>query len=350
MGLANRYILRYNVQKRVGFDIRFGQGDIDAPVMQLTLLAGAIPIDLTGAVVEFRFLKPDETIVYQDSSTGVSIVDAANGIIECALMAQTLAVVGKVLCEIHIALNGDMLTIPGFEFEVEETIDGSGVVSENYLSRLEQGLITTAENASSALASKLAAKISEDNAKASENASELSKTNAGISENAAKASELAAKASELLADADQVAVSQTMQDFLAMLGSDVATLDGNGKLNLSQIPALTVTNTFPITDADLKIGLTNAQEGDFALVIPVDVVTDVYILAGSDYSIASNWKKLGITYVAEAGHSINADTAVNATMINNKRIVAMVQDAYDIAFLAGTLDPDTIYVVEPTPI
>lgn len=145
--------------------------------------------------------------------------------------------------------------------------------------------------------------------------------------------------SEISADADQATVTQTMQDFLAMLGTDVATLT-NGKLTSTQVPNLSITSTFTVVDTTAMLALT-AQEGDVALIVPVDVVTDTYILAGANPTILSNWKKLGVGYVAESGHAINADEAVNATKINDHRIVVMTQAQYD----AAVKDPDTVYLV-----
>ena len=142
-------------------------------------------------------------------------------------------------------------------------------------------------------------------------------------------------------ESDSAEVAQTYSDFLAQLGTDVATLT-NGKLTASQIPVLALQDIFTVTDSAQITGL-DAQMGDIALVIPVDIVEDFYILADSDPTVLDNWKKGGISYVAEAGHAVNADEAINATKINNKRLIATTQSEYDIA----VLDPDTIYVVTP---
>jgi hypothetical protein len=126
-----------------------------------------------------------------------------------------------------------------------------------------------------------------------------------------------------------------------MIGSDIATLTG-GKLTPSQIPDLSINEVLTILDESELVTL-NAQRGDCAIVVPDDVVTESFILAADDPTVLANWKKLGVSYVAESGHSVNADEAVNATKINNKRLVAMTQSQYD----AAVLDPDTIYVVTP---
>ena len=115
------------------------------------------------------------------------------------------------------------------------------------------------------------------------------------------------------------AVTQAMTDFLNMLGTDVATLT-NGKLTPSQIPDISINDVFEVADTDEMLTLT-AQRGDCALIIPDDVVTDSYILSADDASVLANWKKLGVSYVANAGHALTADNATNATKINGHGLV-----------------------------
>lgn len=136
---------------------------------------------------------------------------------------------------------------------------------------------------------------------------------------------------------------QAMTDFLAMLGKDIATLT-DGKLTPSQIPALSINDVFDVA-SEVELLTLTAERGDCALVVADDVVTDSYILAADDPTEMSNWKKLGISYVANAGHAVTADNATNADKINNKRIVSMTQAQYDIA----ALDDDTYYYVDPEP-
>ena len=133
--------------------------------------------------------------------------------------------------------------------------------------------------------------------------------------------------------------TQAMADLLAMLGSDIATLT-NGKLTPSQIPALSINDVFSVIDIDAMVLLT-AQRGDVALIIPDDVVTDSYMLSADDPAVLANWKKLGVSYVANAGHAQTADTATDSTMINGHRVVYMTQAQYDVA----VKDPDTVYMV-----
>ncbi|OQB14339.1 MAG: hypothetical protein BWY15_01196 [Firmicutes bacterium ADurb.Bin193] len=133
--------------------------------------------------------------------------------------------------------------------------------------------------------------------------------------------------------------SSSLSDLLNMLGTDVATLTG-GKLTPSQIPALSINDVFEVGDTDEMLTLT-AQRGDVALIIPDDTVTDSYILAADDACVLANWKKLGVSYVANAGHAVTADNATDSTMINGHRVVYMTQEQYDIA----VKDPDTVYMV-----
>jgi hypothetical protein len=112
---------------------------------------------------------------------------------------------------------------------------------------------------------------------------------------------------------------QAMTDLLAMMGEDIATLT-DGKLTPSQIPDLSINDVFEVADTDEMLTLT-AQRGDCALIIPDDVVTDSYILAADDPTVLANWKKLGVSYVANAGHALTADNATNATKINGHGLV-----------------------------
>lgn len=134
-------------------------------------------------------------------------------------------------------------------------------------------------------------------------------------------------------------VVQALSDILAMMGTDIATLT-DGKITPSQIPALSINDVFSVADIDAMISLT-AQRGDVALIVPVDVVTESYILSADDATVLSNWKKLGVSYVANAGHATTADNATDSTMINGHRLVYMSQSQYD----AAVKDAETVYMV-----
>lgn len=139
----------------------------------------------------------------------------------------------------------------------------------------------------------------------------------------------------------EIISSQAMADLLAMLGTDIATLT-DGKLTPSQIPDLSINDVFTISEESELVTL-DAQRGDCAIVVADNIVTDSYILATDNPAELSNWKKLGVSYVANAGHATTSDTADNATKINNKRIIGMTQTQYESAVLAD----DTFYFVTP---
>lgn len=135
--MENRYIVNYDIKQKCITNVKFKQGDIDSSVLEIHLKDNGITIDLTGEAIEFRFLKPDEAICFQDSTAGVTITDATNGVVECILKSDTLAAVGSVRCDIHRTKDGKALTVPSFNFTVESSIDGSGVASTNYISALD---------------------------------------------------------------------------------------------------------------------------------------------------------------------------------------------------------------------
>lgn len=165
--------------------------------------------------------------------------------------------------------------------------------------------------------------------------------NALASEENAHTSAGNAKESETSALGAMGVAVQAMTDLLAMMGEDIATLT-DGKLTPSQIPDLSINDVFEVADTDEMLTLT-AQRGDCALIIPDDVVTDSYILSADDASVLANWKKLGVSYVANAGHAVTSDNAENASKINNKRLVAMTESQYEVA----VKDESTFYAVVP---
>jgi len=143
----NRYSLNYDIKKRLLNNVVFKQGDIDSNVLEINLIDNSLPIDITDEVIEFRFRKLDTTTVYQDVSTNVTILDGANGKVECILMTNTLACPGVVKCEIHRVKAGVELTTLSFNFMVEVSIGSDGVLSTNYISAIDNELlvISTAE-------------------------------------------------------------------------------------------------------------------------------------------------------------------------------------------------------------
>jgi hypothetical protein len=138
--IENRYEIDYDLKTKLSYNIHFQQGDIDSSILEINLTDNGLPIDITGEDIQFRFIKPDRTIVYQDFTTGVSIVYAKDGKVECVLMANTLASAGLVTCQIYRSLNGKALSTPSFNFVINSSIE-SGVLSSNYIASIENKII-----------------------------------------------------------------------------------------------------------------------------------------------------------------------------------------------------------------
>lgn len=133
--MESRYYIGYDLNKGTT-NIKFKQGNVDTAVLEVALFDNGLKADISGETIEFRFLKPDGTVVFQDSTSGVTIKDAQNGKVECVLKSETLSVPGNVKCEIHRSKNGKILNMPTFIFVVESSI-GEGKISENYIGRIE---------------------------------------------------------------------------------------------------------------------------------------------------------------------------------------------------------------------
>lgn len=144
---------------------------------------------------------------------------------------------------------------------------------------------------------------------------------------------------EAIREANELARQKTISDLQASMGVTVATLGTDGKLSPNQIPAISVTDTFTVTSTAQMTSLT-AQKGDIALLLDGGVVKETYILAGTS-TVLADWKKLGVGYVAEAGHATTASTAENATRINGYTVVTLTQAQYD----SIVKDDNTIYLV-----
>lgn len=138
--MENRYKISYDIKQKNIVNISFMQGDVDTSVIEIQLFDNGQVVDITGETIEFRFLKPDNTIVAQDSTTGVNIISASEGKFECILMANTLAVPGVVRTEIVRKKNNFILTCPTFYFTVKSSI-GNTILSSNYIASIENKMI-----------------------------------------------------------------------------------------------------------------------------------------------------------------------------------------------------------------
>lgn len=141
-----------------------------------------------------------------------------------------------------------------------------------------------------------------------------------------------AKASEINAKESEDSSNQNLSDFLAMLGTDVATLVG-GKIPAEQIPAIATTEVYTVATEE-EMGTLVAQNGDICIRTDENksyIYKDtgwVYLASPTDYA-------------SSAGHADTADNAVNASMINNHRLVEMTPEEFETA----VKDPDTYYLV-----
>lgn len=209
----------------------------------------------------------------------------------------------------------------------------------DWLATVEQYSISATASASQANEFKNLAGISELASSEAALLATQKALDAAESQVAANSSEENAYISETSALESMQTAVQAMQDLLAMMGTDIATLT-DGKLTPSQIPALSINDVFNVANITEMIALT-AQRGDVALLVVENIVTDSYILASEDSTLLTNWKKLGVSYVANAGHANTSDIAVNSTKINNHNMVEMTQSEFDIA----VKDPNTYYLV-----
>ena len=127
-----------------------------------------------------------------------------------------------------------------------------------------------------------------------------------------------AKTSETNAKNSETVVTQTMSDMLAMMGTDIATLDSSGKIPVGQIPPIALTHTYTVGSVEEMQALT-AEDGDFCRIVVDGVVDGTYAYVASGDT--GDWIPCNQNKCAEADHALAADTAENATKINGHRIV-----------------------------
>lgn len=138
--MENRYILNLDIKTNLTKNLIFKQGDNNTSILEVHVIDRGLQVDLTNYNIEFRFSKADGTVVFQDASTGVNIINATSGIVVCTLLSNTLAVVGDVRCEIAFKKNTDLLTTRVFTFKVEESIGQVNILSSTYISSIESKL------------------------------------------------------------------------------------------------------------------------------------------------------------------------------------------------------------------
>ena len=157
---------------------------------------------------------------------------------------------------------------------------------------------------------------------------------------AASESAQAAQTSATTAQTSATTAQQSLAQMQAGIGTTIASLVG-GKLDPSQIPAVSVVDTYTVSSTAEMLALT-AQRGDICRIVAGGVITDTYSLAADDATVLSSWLKLGQGYVGEAGHALSADTAGDSGTVGGVRLVSLTQSAYDALSLK---DASTVYLV-----
>lgn len=144
--MENRYKITLDFKQRSNTNINFIQNDIDTSALEFTIADGGQVVDITGQTISIAFLKSDNTIVIQDSTSGVTILDGPNGKLECILRSNTLAYVGIVRAEISFSLDGKKLSTAQFVFNVASSIDnGQGILSTNEIPLLDAKIAEATE-------------------------------------------------------------------------------------------------------------------------------------------------------------------------------------------------------------
>ena len=325
--------------------IRVKQGDSKARAVNIVLRSNGSRYTLDNGVTVKLHGKPtaDTDILIDCTVIGT---DTAQAVLTSAMVA----VVGITDYEAQIyGADGERLSTAKITIEVIASNDISGVTASDDFSTLTS-MVSQFGDVQELTVRSEAAKDGAENAEAE------ATRQAGLAQGYAadaNASKLAAaqSAEASAASATEGAgytaeTKQAMQDYLAMLGVDVATLVG-GKVPMSQIPATATQEIYDITSEDELTGLI-AQRGDCAEIVEtidgVKTVTKIYQLLGDgDATVRDNWVVWGTSYAVQAGNATSATNAVNASMINNHRMVAMTQEQYDQA----AVDQDTIYIVDP---
>ncbi len=126
--MENRYMVTMDIKKGTILNARLKQGDTDSSVLEVKLIDNGVVVDITGQVVEFNFLRPDGVVTTQDSTNGVSILDATNGKFQCILKNSTLSVAGDAKCDIIFYKDGKELGTKTFNFTIDDRIN-SGLLS-----------------------------------------------------------------------------------------------------------------------------------------------------------------------------------------------------------------------------
>jgi len=139
--LENRQVVYLDFKQRSIFNVKFVQGDINSSVLEFRITNNGVPVDISNQEVIVSFYKPDGTIVIQDSLTGVTVINATTGKVECILSSNTLAVTGIVKGEVDFSTAGTKLSTAQFTFNVTESLDNGDTLSVYVIPKLDAKII-----------------------------------------------------------------------------------------------------------------------------------------------------------------------------------------------------------------
>lgn len=117
---------------------QYNQGDLNTAKLSLTITHQNTVMDLTGATIAVVFQKSDGTVVYEDTTNGVTVTDAVNGNLDIMLNAQTRAVPGVVTGAVRVTYPGNkIIETEKFTFNVEASLaSDQAIASANDITSL----------------------------------------------------------------------------------------------------------------------------------------------------------------------------------------------------------------------
>lgn len=124
------------------------QGDNNANVLNINLIDGYEPFDLTGTSVDIIFKKTDGTTVQQSTTfdpPSVAVVNEKQGKIQCILKTNTIACPGPVVAEVKVMEDDGLLTSARFGFYVRESLLNDKTVESTNEFPVLQNLINSVE-------------------------------------------------------------------------------------------------------------------------------------------------------------------------------------------------------------
>lgn len=117
------------------------QGDSNSNKFNIDVYDDSLPYDFTGLTPKIIFKKKDGSEVFQDTTTGVTVVDAATGKLNVVLRPQTISYPGMISAEIQFIGPGDIKeTSAIFQFYVRASLDQGAIESSNDFTPLVNAL------------------------------------------------------------------------------------------------------------------------------------------------------------------------------------------------------------------